>query len=71
MESTLIKERNSHKDAKIAKILRVVTIPILMSLVQLSLVFCFIPSSFSFLISYLLSIVFLSILPILAYPLQK
>lgn len=56
---------------RIAKIIRIATIPPIMALVLLVTVYIFKPLTFGNVSNFLLSVVFLVLFPILAYPLQR
>lgn len=56
---------------RIAKIIRIATIPPIMALVLLVTVYIFRPLTFGNVTNFLLSVVFLVLFPILAYPLQR
>jgi len=57
-------------ELKLAKILRVVSVPPVMATLLLSILYGVRPDMFGSLEVYLLSLLFLAVLPILAYPLQ-
>ena len=56
---------------KLAKVISILTVAPLMALVLLSWLYCADPALFGGLFQYLLAVLFLVVLPILAYPLQK
>jgi hypothetical protein len=62
---------NNFNSEKTAKFIRIITIAPIMVFVAMTLIFIIKPLMLGGLIPYLLSILFLSVFPILAYPLQK
>lgn len=58
------------KTNRYAKTIRIITIAPVMALVALSILYIFQPDVFQGTINFILSVIFLSVLPILAYPLQ-
>jgi hypothetical protein len=56
---------------RIAKTIRIATIPPIMALIMLITIYVFRPLIFGNLLNFLLSVVFLVLFPILAYPLQR
>lgn len=55
---------------KTAKVIRVLTVPPLMALMALTVLFVRVPQIFQGYVNYILSILYLTVFPLLAYPLQ-
>ncbi len=58
------------KAQKICKLVRVITVPPIMALMTLSVLYLGNPAMFEGILGYLAAVAFLSVLPVLAYPIQ-